>query len=191
MNESKWMRFLCRFAARYYLRKPDQAELLLIKHPFFSDLWPALRNEAAFRLRRDRSCRLVALNVELTNRCNLNCTHCLRVGSGSRPPRDMDFETFCRIIDHTPGLRTLLPFQWGEPLMSPILYEAIAYASQRKIRVMVTTNGTLLDESACKALLDAGLTRLTISFDGGMETHRTIRGSSPEEIVATVKRFKT
>ena len=110
MSDSLLMRHITRWAARYYLGRPDQAELLYIKYPRVRDLWPALLNEACFRLKRDRSFRLMGLNVELTNRCNLACCHCPRTGKEFREERDMDFETFRRIVDPVPGLRTLLPY---------------------------------------------------------------------------------
>jgi len=187
---SKWMQRLCRAVARYYLRKPDQADLLYLKHPAPRDLVTAALNEAAFRLGRARSHRLFALNVELTSRCNLACHHCPR---GEDPPRrepDMDLDTFQRIVDATPRLRLLLPFQWGEPLLSPVLFDAVAYAARRGIRVMLTTNGTLLDERASQALLDSGLERLTLSFDGGLDSHRRLRGVDPGKVLENWERFK-
>ncbi|MHC4945182.1 MAG: radical SAM/SPASM domain-containing protein [Planctomycetota bacterium] len=187
---SIWMRMLTRLVARYYLGKPDQADIIFIKYPYLSDLWPALLNEAAYRLRMERSYRLTALNVELTNRCNLACSLCPRNEGELREEQDMDFETFRSIIDRSPGLRTLLPYQWGEPLLSPILYDCIAYASARSIRVMVTTNATLLDDEASRRLLESGLTRLTVSFDGSLETHARIRGVDAREIKVNMERFK-
>ena len=102
----------------------------------------------------------------------------------------MDFDTFRRIVDGTPGLRILLPFQWGEPLLSPMLPRCIAYARQKHIRVMLTTNGVLLDEQRSRALLEAGLERLTLSFDGDLETHTALRGVDPEEILARARAFR-
>jgi sulfatase maturation enzyme AslB (radical SAM superfamily) len=187
---SIWMRMLTKLVARYYLGKPDQAEILFIKYPYLGDLWPALMNEAAFRFKTRRSYRLTALNVELTNRCNLACSLCPRSADQPREERDMDFETFRSIIDASPGIRTLLPYQWGEPLLSPILFKCIAYASGRNIRTMVTTNAVLLDDEVSRRLVDAGLTRLTVSFDGSLESHARIRGVDAGEIKARVERFK-
>ncbi len=189
-RETWFMRKICFLAARYYLKRPDQAGLLTIKYPRLSDLWPAVMNELCFRLRLPFSHRLTGLNVELTNRCNLACLHCKKRGPDPRKERDMDFETFRRIVDQVPGLKTVLPFQWGEPLLSPILYDCIAYARRRGIRVMVTTNGVLLDEAAAERLIAAGLSRLTISFDGGRETHRGLRGGDPDLVLAHAALFK-
>jgi MoaA/NifB/PqqE/SkfB family radical SAM enzyme len=190
MSDSLMMRLVTRWAARYYLGRPDQAELLYIKYPQLRDLWPALRNEACFRMKRDRSFRLVGLNVELTNRCNLSCCHCPRTGPDFREERDMDLATFRRIVDPVTSLRTLLPYQWGEPLLNPVLFEAVAHATGKGIRTMLTTNATLLDEKAARGLLDAGLTRLTVSFEGRPDTQARIRGADPDLVMANTRRFR-
>ena len=190
MKESPLARILNRWIARYYLRKPDQEAILRIKHPRMADLWPALLNEVAFVLRRPQSFRLTGLNVELTNRCNLACEQCPGPGRGHALRPDMTLDTFQSILDRCPTVRTLLPFQWGEPLMSPVLYDALRLASDRGIRTMITTNGTLLDEAMSRRLLEAGLTRLTLSFDGDPELHARLRGVDPDRILANLRAFK-
>ena len=87
-----------------------------------------------------------------------------------------DLGTFKRFLDNNPGLEFVLLFQWGEPLLVKELPEMIRAATDRGVKTMITTNGTLLDEAWCRRLLDAGLTRLTLSVDGDTETHRRIRG---------------
>ncbi len=177
MGRSGIMKYLADLVARNYLGHPDQAEILLIKYPRFRDLPAALFNELRFRIGSSRAHRLTALNVELTNRCNLRCSICPRRDAGARPDCDLDLETFKKIVDTTPGLRVLLPFQWGEPLLSPILIPAIKYAVAKGIRVFVTTNGTLLDEKTADALVRSGLERLTVSFDGNPRTFESQRRS--------------
>lgn len=184
------MKSLSRWIARHYLGKPDQAELIHIKVPQISDLRPAFMNEAAFRLKTRRSYQLTNLNVELTNRCNLSCDHCPGPGTSNKNRGDMDFETFKNIIDRCPHVKTLLPYQWGEPLLSPILFDCITYAKNRGIRVMLTTNGTLLSESICEKLIRSGLDRLTVSFEGDMETMAAIRGVDPNRIIKNAEQFK-
>jgi MoaA/NifB/PqqE/SkfB family radical SAM enzyme len=102
----------------------------------------------------------------------------------------MDLAIFRQLVDRSPSVRNLLPYQWGEPLMHPHLYDCIAYASQRGKRVMLTTNGTLLDEEACEKILVSGLDRLAVSFDGNKETHGKIRQVDPYRILENLKRFK-
>lgn len=168
--------WLAPFAARLYLRRPELASLIATKYGSWRAARLAVWNEALFRLRRESGYRLVSANFEVTNACNLSCTIC-PVNNGMRRPRArQDLATFVRFLDRNPGLEFVLPFQWGEPLLVRELPDMIAAATERGIRTMITTNGTLLTEERGRRLLDAGLTRLTLSVDGDPETHRRIRG---------------
>ncbi|MBI4880141.1 MAG: radical SAM protein [Planctomycetes bacterium] len=173
--------------ARYYLRKPDQAELLRIKFPDASALaWGAL-NEGAYLLRNVRSARLTTLNVEVTNRCNLRCTYCPAHLHPQRPRLDLPYELFQDILERAPTVRTLLPFQWGEPLLHPRILDMLRFAAARGVRTFLTTNGTLLDRTMQEGLLSSGLTRLTVSVDGADELHLRRRGVELAPIRERVK----
>jgi len=189
-KRSPFARLLARWTARRYLGRPDQEEIILIKYPRFGDLSAAFLNELFFRLHWTRAYKLTSLNVELTSRCNLECTICPRAAAKGRGETDLDFETFKRIVDATPDLRVLLPFQWGEPLLSPILIPAVSYAAGKGIRVFLTTNGTLLDEKASRGLIRAGLERLTVSFDGSPATFEAIRGVRAGLVMGNIEGFK-
>jgi len=170
--------------AHWYLRKPDLRELLAIKFPDLGSILAAARNEVAFRFRSRRVARVLSLNIETTNFCNLACTICPVNRGMVRAKKYLDPAAFRRIVDATPGLRFILPFQWGEPLLHPEIHDMIRYAADRGIRTMLTTNGTLLDTGRIDQLLHSGLTRLTISVDGDDETHAAIRGVPLERVRA-------
>lgn len=167
---------LCDLVARRYLRKADQAALLRIKFPDLAALGAAAANELAYRLRLPVSARLTTLNVEVTNRCNLRCDYCPVNRSMARAKSDLPFERFTDLLERSPTVRTLLPFQWGEPLLHPRITEMVAFATARGVRTYLTTNGTRLDAATSRALLRAGLERLTVSVDGPDEVHLATRG---------------
>jgi len=182
--------WLAPLLARLYLRRPELADLVAIKYGSWRSALLAGWNELLFRLRRDRGYRLVSANFEVTNACNLSCTIC-PVNRGMRRKRArMDLATFERFLDRNPGLEFVLLFQWGEPLLVRDLPAMIAAATRRGVRTMITTNGTLLDEGWCRRLLDAGLTRLTLSVDGAPETHRRIRGVELEPLRRNLERLR-
>jgi hypothetical protein len=162
--------------ARHYLGKPDLEEFLAIKFPDAGALLRGALNEAAYRLGSAASFRLETLNVEITNRCNLRCTYCPVNRDLARGKRDMPLDAFVDLLDRSPTIRNLLPFQWGEPLLHRDLFAMLEAARDRGVRVFLTTNGTLLDDAACRALLKSGVTRLTISVDGDDATHAASRG---------------
>jgi len=169
--------------ARHYLRKPDLADFLATRLPDTGSVLAAARNELAFRLGAARLPVLTQLNVELTSRCNVACSYCDVNRSLRRQARDLDLAVLERLLRETPSARTLLPFQWGEPLLHPALDEAVALAARRRVRTYVTTNGTLLDAARLRRLSAAGLTRLTVSLDGTPDDHAARRGYAQEPIL--------
>ncbi|GJM20181.1 MAG: hypothetical protein DHS20C15_00960 [Planctomycetota bacterium] len=162
--------------AQRYLGKPDLAEFLAIRFPDAASWLAGARNEAAFRLGLHGLPKLTTLNVELTSRCNVACSYCTVNRGLQRAERDLDIGLLERLLDETPTLQTLLPFQWGEPLLYEPLDEALRMASARGLRSYLTTNGTLLDAPRMRALSQAGLTRLTVSLDGDETLHAERRG---------------
>ena len=180
---------LTRIIARHYLRKPELADFLAIKFPTLQSRWHAARNELSFRRGSVRSHRLTAVNIELTNRCNLACVMCPVNTDMERAKRDLELETFRRIVDENPELELILMFQWGESLLVPGFFECVGYATQRGIRVMITSNGTKFDEATCHRIVDSGLERITISVDGGAETHERIRGFPLAKLRENVERL--
>lgn len=189
--EGRLVAALHRGVASHYLRKPELSELLQIKFPDARSVaWAAL-NELAFRLRLRRTARVLSLNIETTNYCNLRCTICPVNRGMVRQKRYLDSAVFRGLIDRTPSLRFVLPFQWGEPLLHPEIDAMVRYASDRGIRSMLTTNGTLLDDAMAERLIASGLDRLTISVDGDDATHERIREFPLRELrerVALLKR---
>lgn len=130
------------------------------------------------------------LQVEVTGSCNLACRMCLvryRPKLGRRQGA-MCLHTFRAIVDDLPGLERLTLQGLGEPLLAPDLFEMIAHAAARGIKVGFNTNGTFLTRERMHQLLDAGLHWLHISIDGATaETYESIRdGSSFELVTANV-----
>lgn len=71
----------------------------------------------------------------------------------------------------------LLIIDGGEPLCRGDFFEVISYASNKGLRVVVGTNGTLLDEQKAAKMKDAGVECVAISIDGARpETHDSFRG---------------
>ncbi|MEQ8768703.1 MAG: radical SAM protein [Planctomycetota bacterium] len=171
-----------RYAARYYLKRPDQEELIRIKFPNLRSVWRLARNELAFRRRTLDAPFLTSVNIEVTNTCNLRCTICPVNNGMKRPKAFLDFEVFRKIIDENPGLDFILPFQWGEPLLHPQIFEMIEYANRAGVRTMITTNGTLFTEEKIEKIVQSPLTRITFSIDGDDESHERIRGFPLKEL---------
>lgn len=174
--ESKLVNGIIYLAAKYYLKKPELSEFMKVKFTTLKAVSNAAANELYYRLRLNNGYKLTAVNLEVTNHCNIKCKMCPVSGTMKREKGFMSLELFKKVIDENPQLEFILPFQWGEPLMSKDVFDMIKYASSRLIRTMLTSNATLLNEETCNKIVDSGLTRITFSIDGVGKTYTDIRG---------------
>lgn len=108
------------------------------------------------------------LQIEPTNRCNLQCPLC-PAGTNrlERERRDLTLDEFKSIIDDMEEyLLFLILWEWGEPFMHPQLPELISYAHERDIKTLTSTNAHFLhDEEYLKRILQSGLTTLIVAID--------------------------
>ncbi len=100
--------------------------------------------------------------VEITNICNLACSFC---HGTKRPPRMMTRREFERAASELRPFCEYIYFHLlGEPLLHPLLGEFFDIAGELGFKVIITTNGTLLNERA-ELLLGAGaLHKVSISL---------------------------
>ncbi len=98
--------------------------------------------------------------IELTTRCNLRCRYCPSPQK-LRPHEDMAWDTYAAALDLVKfyvrqGTQTELSLTGiGESLMHPRFLEAVVAARTiigPKRDLVITTNGLLLDDTACAAL---------------------------------------
>ena len=106
--------------------------------------------------------------VEPTNRCNLNCSTCMRnvweVDYGHMSPES--FERILSSFQDLPQKPELFLGGYGEPLSHPHILDMIAQAKERGHRVSLITNGILLTEHISRKLIDLNLDMLWVSLDG-------------------------
>ncbi len=133
----------------------------------------------------------LSLTIESTAKCNLFCPMCLRERV-YLPPRDMDFSVFRKIIDESAEfLEFAVPYGVGEPLLNPEIFDMIAYCRAAGIPTGISTNGTLLDETSSRKLIEAGLNYIIFAFDGAtrktFETYR--KGADFDKVRANIHAF--
>ena len=106
------------------------------------------------------------LYIEPTTRCNLNCKMCFRQTWVDEPFCDMPDEVFTKALETLPGTVEKIFFGgMGEPLCHPDILSMLRRAKATGRFVEVITNGTLLTDEFCEALIDTGIDRLWISVD--------------------------
>jgi len=67
-------------------------------------------------------------------------------------------------------------FSGGEPLLRKDLFHLVRLATERGMRAVLSTNGTLIREKTAKDLKRIGLSYVGVSLDGMRETHDRFRG---------------
>jgi len=80
---------------------------------------------------------------------------------------DMDFDLYKKIIDEAADFAFDINLAHrGESLLHPRIVEAIAFAKEKGLFTRLHTNGSLLTEDLAAKIIDAGLNRISFSFDG-------------------------
>ena len=121
---------------------------------------------------REKS-RLAAVDLEFSGRCNLRCAHCFAALSQKDMSREILEKVFAGIDALEP---TTLTINGGEPLLNPLLPEALDLARARRMRVNLMTNATLVTETVAAMLKESGVAVVAVSLDFFEETHDAIRG---------------
>lgn len=106
--------------------------------------------------------------IEPTNHCNLECIMCPNGTTQMTAEKGyMDYEFYKKIIDeikdHT---STIVLALGGESMIHPDFFKMIKYARNNKIKVMLNTNATLLNEKNAQLLLESGVSYISFAFDG-------------------------
>lgn len=111
------------------------------------------------------------ISIEVTDRCNLSCSYCIRSKGVVANTGDMEFEMFKDIVDQAsqiPSVNSILIGGYGEPLLYPHLIEGIKYIKTKRnggIYTGFTTNGTLLNERWADNLIASGVDHVAISLN--------------------------
>lgn len=139
--------------------------------------------------------RLSKVYVETTSHCNLDCPMCVRHGWRD-PLGHMPLERFERLADGLlplakPDGVTLTLGGFGEPLVHPAWEEMVALARAKRLRVELITNGVLLDARVADILVQAGVSQVTVSIDGGdAASYERMRGASADDALGAVYRLR-
>jgi radical SAM protein with 4Fe4S-binding SPASM domain len=112
-----------------------------------------------------------------TRTCNLKCVHCYTDSDNTRYTGELTTDEGLALIDDLAsfGIPSLL-FSGGEPLMRKDLFTLIERASNKGIRPVISTNGTLIDRDTAQRIKDTGITYVGISLDGMEEINDKFRG---------------
>ena len=106
--------------------------------------------------------RFNKIYLEISNVCNLRCSFC---PGTKRTPKLMDEATFSALL---PKLRPWTDYLYfhlmGEPLCHPLLETFLRLAADAGFKVILTTNGTLLQKHQTMLLESAALHKVNVSL---------------------------
>ncbi|MDY6931739.1 MAG: radical SAM protein [Halobacteriota archaeon] len=112
-------------------------------------------------------------NIDLTNRCNLQCPICFAnanvAGYVYEPSFDEVVDMLKVLRANEPVATVAVQFAGGEPTIYPRFFDAIRKASELGFpQVQVATNGIKIarDPNFAQEMLDAGLHTVYLQFDG-------------------------
>lgn len=111
---------------------------------------------------------LARIYIEPTNRCNLDCSTCMR-NVWEEPLGNMTHATFEKILESVKEVipvPTLFFGGFGEPLAHPEILEMVSRAKSPGGNVELITNGILLNDKTRQRIIDSGLNRIWVSIDG-------------------------
>lgn len=112
---------------------------------------------------------------ELTHRCNLRCVHC-ECSAGPRARGELSTAEALALCDELAALGTeRVQLSGGEPLMRQDWHRIARRLADHGIAVYLITNGLLLSPETVDRCLDVGIDWVSISIDGVMSTHDSIR----------------
>ncbi|HQQ75631.1 MAG TPA: radical SAM protein, partial [Pseudomonadales bacterium] len=115
----------------------------------------------------------LALDVELTNRCNALCNFCPR----DKTPEQgfMSEAVFQKAVQRAAeeGLSVMLTGQ-GESLIHPRFDQCVSYLAQKHIAFALTTNAALLTPERSAFVLDSGSSRITFSISDLEEDYEEV-----------------
>lgn len=114
-----------------------------------------------------------------TARCNLRCLHCYSASDSARSDSELDTTQAKKLLAGLTEINApVVLFSGGEPLLRPDLFELLAEAKRLGLRTVISTNGTLIDESTAEKLKKSELSYVGISIDGPEEFHNRFRQTS-------------
>lgn len=130
----------------------------------------------------------IGMTLWISDKCNLNCSFCLRNKDGNRlAPKhsileDMTIKTFKRILNRFPKTESVGIIGQGEPLLNKNALKMLKLAVNMKRKVRLVTNGILIDEKLAKEIIRLRLYEITVSLKAiSAEEYEKITGRGGRE----------
>ncbi len=113
----------------------------------------------------------------ITRTCNLRCVHCYADSHAEKYAGELTWEQICNVIDDLAAYKVnALLLSGGEPLLHPQLPQILERATEKGLKVTISTNGTRITPEFARLFKKLGVAYVGISLDGIGAVHDKFRG---------------
>lgn len=126
-----------------------------------------------------------ALDVDISNRCNIKCISCFHSIEGFKPFKDMTLDTLQLVLDQAEGIASTITFgNHGETFIHREALTMIREVKERGFFLNIINNGTLMTPKRAQAVIDLGVDRVAFSLDSvDPEVYPKVRRGAKHNIV--------
>lgn len=118
------------------------------------------------------------LDLHVTNRCNLSCSHCI-YEANDRMMDDISINVVKKIL---PDLKQMgvkeVHLTGGEPLLNEHIFKIIEFLKLEGFTVRVQSNGVLISNSVVEEFKRLKVDSVMVSVDGLKNSHNFFRGNN-------------
>jgi len=138
----------------------------------------ALPSHQRLAVARSAAARRPIVVWNITRTCNLKCIHCYTDSAAVSYAGELSTDECRAVIDDLASFNVpAVLFSGGEPLVRSDIYDLAAYARDRGVHVVLSTNGTLIDADAARRFVKLQLAYVGISLDSAVPAvHDRFRG---------------
>ena len=117
------------------------------------------------------------IDLHITNKCNLQCKHCV-YDSGILTMPDMSLSTVKELNKKKKKMNVKeVHITGGEPLLNSEIFDIINFLHNEGYIVRMQSNGFLINDSIAKKLKNSGIDHILISIDGPEDIHNKFRNN--------------
>ena len=124
------------------------------------------------RLKPGETPALRMIAWEITRSCNLSCIHCRAAAQYGPYPNEFTTQECFDLIDEIVTFANpVIILTGGEPLMREDIFEVARYGTDKGLRMVMATNGTLITPEIARKMVASGIQRISVSIDGKDAAH--------------------
>jgi MoaA/NifB/PqqE/SkfB family radical SAM enzyme len=145
-----------------------------------------LLKETIDRLRYKIPLRPKQVQIEITNRCNMDCPMCQREDLGIELEH-MSWSHFTKVVDKLGRREDITLTGWGEPFIHPRVFDMITYCKERGHKVMITSNGLFTKSSMIDDILKSEVDTVTFSIDSVNGNETVVEGHTSNKVYESIE----